>query len=188
MASGVTECFSGLADNNTIRRTISLTGGNLHGDEQVTLRLRLPEGNAAAANRALFVTHGGCPQALVVSGDELLKVETAKGMIEIGPITLSPDKTATIETYLLAQIPAKTGAAKDFQEQPATGKGFAPPRKRSTVISSRWPSIGWHPKSIAASTCAVTTLSNSVLLRLQGNRLEAPPGVATGNINDLPPP
>jgi hypothetical protein len=113
----VTECFSGLADNNTIRRVISLTGANLHGDERVTLRLRLPAGNAASTNRALFVTCHGCPQALLVAGDEPLKMDAVKGLIEIGPLTLSPDKTVTIDTCMLAQIPANTATAEDFQRQ-----------------------------------------------------------------------
>ena len=113
----VTERFSGLADNNTILRAISLTGANLHGDERVTLRLHLPTGNAAATNRALFVTYRGCPQAVVVTGSEPLKMDATKGVIEIGPVTLSPDKTVTIETYLLAQIPANTATAEDFQKQ-----------------------------------------------------------------------
>ena len=113
----VTERFSGLDGNNTIRRSISLTGANLHGDEQYTLRLRLPAGNAATTNRAIFVTHRGCPQALVVAGNEPLKMDTANGIIEIGPVTLAPDKTITIETYLLAQIPANTQTSDDFQKQ-----------------------------------------------------------------------
>jgi hypothetical protein len=113
----VTERFSGLADNNTIRRAIALTGANLHGDEQVTLRLRLPAGNATATNRALILTYRGCPQALVVTGNEPLKMDAVKSVLEIGPVTLSPDKTVTIETYLLAQIPANTATAEDFQKQ-----------------------------------------------------------------------
>ncbi len=113
----VTERFSGMADNNTIRRVISLTGGNLHGAEQVTLRLRLPAGNAAATNRALFLTCHGCPQALVATGDQPLKMDAVNGVIEIGPVTLLPEKTVVIETYLLAQIPANTATAEDFQKQ-----------------------------------------------------------------------
>jgi hypothetical protein len=113
----VTERFSGLAENNTIRRAICLTGANLHGEEQVTLRLRLPAGNAVATNRALFVTCRGCPQALVVTGNEPLKTDALKGLLEIGPVTLSPERAVTIETYLLAQIPANTATAEDFQKQ-----------------------------------------------------------------------
>ena len=113
----VTERFSGLAENNTIRRTIILNGTNLHGDEQYTLRLRLPAGSAAATNRGLAVTYRDCPQALVVTGKQPLKLNAANGVIEIGPITLSPDKSVTVETFLLAQIPANTQTAADFQKQ-----------------------------------------------------------------------
>ena len=121
----VTERFSGMADNNTIRRAISLTGANLHGDEQVTLRLRLPAGNSTATNRALILIYRGCPQALVVTGNVPLKLDAVKSVIEIGPVTLSPDKTVTIETYLLAQIPANTATAEDFQKQIARVSGDA---------------------------------------------------------------
>ena len=113
----VSERFSGIDGNNTVRRTISLTAANLHGDEQYTLRLRLPAGSAAAANRALFVTRCTCPQALVIGGNEPVKMDTAKGVVEIGPVALSPDKTLSIETYLLAQVPANTQTAADFQKQ-----------------------------------------------------------------------
>jgi hypothetical protein len=113
----VTERFSGMAESNVIRRVISLTGANLHGEERYSLRLRLPAGNASATNRAIFVTYLNCPQALVVTGREPLIMDTVKGAMEIGPITLSPDETVTIETYLLAQIPANTQTAEDFQRQ-----------------------------------------------------------------------
>jgi len=135
----VTERFAGVADNNTIRREITLAGANLHGDERVTLRLRLPAGNAAATNRALFVTYRGCPQALVVTGDQPLKMDAAKGMIEIGPLTLSPDKTVTIETWLLAQIPANTATAEDFQKQIARVSEAAGPLLAST--RDRWAKV-----------------------------------------------
>lgn len=121
----VTESFSGMAENNSIRRTITLTGANIHGDEQYTLRLRLPAGNATAANRALLVTHKNCPQALVVTGDQPIKTDAANGWIEIGPLTLSPGKTVTVETFLLAQIPANTQTAEDFQKQIARAAGHA---------------------------------------------------------------
>lgn len=113
----VTERFSGMVESNAIRRVISLTGANLHGDERYTLRLRLPAANATATNRAIFVTYRGCPQALVVTGNEPLTMDAAGGTIEVGPITLSPDKTVTIETYLLAQIPANTQTVEDFHKQ-----------------------------------------------------------------------
>jgi hypothetical protein len=132
----VTERFSGLADNNTIRRTISLTGAHLHGDEQYSLRLRLPAGNAVATNRALFVTHRGCPQALVVAGSEPVTMDPVNGIVEIGPVTLSPDQTVTIETYLLAQIPANTQTAEDFQKQIARVANEAGPLLDAT--RARW--------------------------------------------------
>jgi hypothetical protein len=113
----VSERFVGLLENNTIRRTISLTGADLHGDEHYSLRLRLPAGNAAATNRALLVTAKGCPQALVVTGDAPIKMDAVQGVMEIGPLTVSPGKTVTVKTFLLAQIPASTQTAADFQKQ-----------------------------------------------------------------------
>lgn len=121
----VKELFSGMAENNSIRRVITLTGANHHGDEQYTLRLRVPAGNATATNRALFVTHKACPQAVVVTGDQPVKADAANGWLEIGPLTLSPDKTVTVETFVLAQIPANTQTAEDFQKQIARASGRA---------------------------------------------------------------
>lgn len=113
----VCERFAGMAENNTIRRTITLTGTNLHGNEQYTLRLRLPAGNATATNRAMFVAHKACPQALVIAGELPVRMDTAAGAVDIGPVTLSPGKTVTVETFFLAQIPANTQTAEDFQRQ-----------------------------------------------------------------------
>lgn len=132
----VTERFSGMAENNTIRRTITLTGANLHGGEQYTLRLRLPAGNAAATNRALFVTYRACPQALVIGGDAPLKMDAASSAVEIGPVTLSPDQTITIKTFLLAQIPANTQTAADFQKQIARAAEDA--ASLLAVTRARW--------------------------------------------------
>ncbi len=135
----VTERFAGLADNNTIRRTISLTGANLHGEESYMLRLHLPAGNAAVTNRALFVTHCACPQALVVTGVEPVKMDAVAGIVEIGPVTLSPDQTVTIETFLLAQIPANTQSAADFRRQIARVAGDAAALVAAT--RARWAKV-----------------------------------------------
>jgi hypothetical protein len=113
----VSERFCGLAENNTVRRRISLRGANLYGDEQYKLRLRLPEGNAHTANRALWVAHRQCPQALVVGGAQPLAIHAEQGAIEIGPITVAPGQTVTVDTYMLALIPANTAAPGDFAKQ-----------------------------------------------------------------------
>ena len=134
----VTERFAGLADNNTIRRTIALRGANLHGDEPYALRLRLPEGNATAANRAVLVTHRTCPQALVVTGDLPVKTDAAQGALEVGPLTVSPGQTVTVETFLLAQIPANTQTAADFQRQIARVAEEGPRAQLVQATQARW--------------------------------------------------
>ena len=100
----VNERFSGLFDKNTIRRSISLTGADLYGEEQVFLRLYLPESNAIAANRSLFVKHKDCFQSLIVGGKESVRLDEKNGLIEIGPIKLVPHQTVVVETYLFAAL------------------------------------------------------------------------------------
>ena len=128
----VTERFAGLSENNTVRRTISLTGANLHGEERYSLRLRLPAGKATAAGRALSGSCNTCPQALVVGGGQPVRLDAAQGMIEIGPLTISPGQTVTVETYLLAQIPADTKTAEDFRRQIARAANDAGGLVRTT--------------------------------------------------------
>lgn len=113
----VSERFSGVANLNAIQRRLTLYGGNLHGEEPVTLRLRLPAGNGRQIGRALFVTHNTCPQALVVPGEWPLKIDAADGSLTLGPLTIAPGQTLRIDTYLLAQIPA--GPEEDFVRQAA---------------------------------------------------------------------
>ena len=113
----VVERYVGMTENNTIRRSISLTGANLHGDEQYTIRLRLPGGKATTAGRALWYTHRNCPQALLVTGDLRLAADAALGVLSVGPVTVSPGTTVTIDSYLLAQIPANTQTVKDLRKQ-----------------------------------------------------------------------
>ena len=132
----VVERVAGLAENTTIRRTIALTGGNLHGDEQYSLRLRLPVGNAIATNRALMVTYRSCPQALAVAGDTPLTTDAARGLVEVGPVTVSPGKTVTVDTFLLALIPANTAAPGDFEKQIA--RVVNDPKRLFQATQDRW--------------------------------------------------
>ena len=132
----VSERFSGLANLNAIQRRITLYGGNLHGEETVTLRLRLPAGNGKQAGRALFVNHNNCPQALVVPGECPLKIDPAAGSLTIGPLTIAPGQTLRIDTYLLAQIPA--GPEDDFVRQAARIEDAAQLEKFRRQTRSLW--------------------------------------------------
>ena len=132
----VSERFSGLASFNAIQRRITLYGGNLQGEEPVTLRLRLPAGNGKQAGRALFVNHSNCPQALVVPGEWPLKMDPAAGSLTIGPLTIAPGQTLRIDTYLLAQIPA--GPEDDFVRQAAQIEDAAQREKLRQQTRSLW--------------------------------------------------
>jgi len=113
----VTEKFSGFSENNTIRRTILLEGKNLHGEEKLLLELRLPGQHGASDKRALWVNHNGCLQGIAIAGDFPVKTDEVNNTIEIGPLTISPEKTIKVETFMFAQLPASTKTPDNVKAQ-----------------------------------------------------------------------
>ncbi len=102
----VTERLAALSGEGIFRRTIRLEGAHLIGDENVTLRLALPPGDTQRDGPVLFQTGSGARLALAVLGDLPAEASVEKGAVAIGPVTVSPGAVQTVETLLVAQIPA----------------------------------------------------------------------------------
>ena len=111
----VVEQFSGLKNTNTILRKISLQGAHLHGEEEICIRLRLPTGNAHATDNGLVINYRGSTQAVVVTGNKMVKLDKTKGLIEIGPLKIMPNETIDIETFMFAEF--SEYSAKEFSDK-----------------------------------------------------------------------
>ena len=108
----VTERLTALVDVGAFRRSIRLEGAHLIGQETVKLRLSLPPGERQRAGSLLLWNGHGARLALAVVGSTPAQVQEEKGVIEIGPLAVTPKNSVAVETLLLAQIPA--GEAQDL--------------------------------------------------------------------------
>ena len=102
----VTELISALSTNGLFRRDIILEGANLVGDEKVKLKLYLPRGGFGVEGKVVHQTGRGARLALASTGHVPSKPSPDMGVLEIGPVVVSPGTSVSIPTFLFAQIPA----------------------------------------------------------------------------------
>jgi len=108
----VTERILALADQDAFVRRIKLESVNLAGPEKVTLRLSLPPGACAERDGLLVQRAGKFGLALGVAGGHPSRAMPEKGVLEIGPLSIAPGRSASVDTVLLADvIPADVGAS-----------------------------------------------------------------------------
>ena len=107
----VTERIAALDGEGVYRRTIRLEGAHLIGPEQVSLRLALPPGERQADGAVLAHTMKGADLALAVAAGVPARALAETGTVEIGPLSLGPNSSLTVRTFLLAQIPARSRQA-----------------------------------------------------------------------------
>ncbi len=113
----VTEQLLALGDIGLFIRRIQLTSANLGGPEDLRLRLALPPGACTVTNGWLVRGHAQCLMALGFACDAAAKTVTGQGMIEVGPLSVAPGQTVSVDTLLLAQIPP--GPAENWSPLPA---------------------------------------------------------------------
>jgi len=93
-------------NQGVFRRRILVIGAHLVGEEAVTLKLGLPPGDWEQEGALLTQSGRGARLALGVTGRKPAHVDPVRGLVEIGPITLKPGLTNSVETLLFTQIPA----------------------------------------------------------------------------------
>ncbi|MBU6401241.1 MAG: hypothetical protein KGS61_13065, partial [Verrucomicrobia bacterium] len=108
----VTERISALVEANVFRRTIRLEGAHLLGPESVRLRLALPPRVTPGGAEILLETVRGAQLGVAALDQTPQRLLPDADAIELGPITVAPNGTATVDTVLLVQIPA--GDTQDF--------------------------------------------------------------------------
>ena len=101
----VTEQLLALGDQGVFLRRVQLTSANLGGPEDLSLRLALPPGPCTVANGHLMREQAPCRMTVGLASDATVKLFPERGMIEIGPLSLAPSHTVSVDTVLLAQIP-----------------------------------------------------------------------------------
>jgi hypothetical protein len=102
----VTERISALGDEGTFRRQVRLEGAHLAGQETVLVRLRLPTGGAQQEGNVLLRRGEKAQMALSVADATPAKVDATNALLEVGPVSVAPRGGVTVETLLLAQVPA----------------------------------------------------------------------------------
>jgi hypothetical protein len=101
----VTERVVGLENVSAFRRSIRLEGAHLVGTESVTLRLALPQGQREREGSVLTQSGRGARTALAVLGGRAAQIREDTGTVEVGPISIAPKQSVTVETVLVVQIP-----------------------------------------------------------------------------------
>jgi hypothetical protein len=102
----VTERIVGLENVSAFRRSIRMEGAHLVGTESVTLRLALPQGQREREGRVLVQSGRGARTALAVLGGRAAQIREDTGTVAVGPISVAPKQSVTVETVLVVQIPA----------------------------------------------------------------------------------
>ena len=98
----VTEHISAFEAEGVFRRQVRLEGAHLAGEEGVLLRLRLPPTGLRQEGNMLLHKGAGARLALTTADASPVRVDATNGLFEIGPVTIAPGKSATVETLLLA--------------------------------------------------------------------------------------
>ena len=94
----VTERIFALADQDAFVRRIQLESVNLAGPEKVTLRLSLPPGACTERDGCLIQKAGKFGLAVGVAGEHPSRAKPAKGVLEIGPFTIAPGRSLSVDT------------------------------------------------------------------------------------------
>ena len=128
----VTERIFALADRDAFVRRIDIASVNLASAEQVTLRLSLPPGVCARRDGLLIRKAGNVGLALGVIGPQPSRAMPEQCALEIGPLSIAPGKSATVDTLLLAEIfPADVAASWPSASLVKSGLPAALERTRS---------------------------------------------------------
>ncbi len=101
----VTEQLLALGDQGLFLRRIQLASENLGGPEELHLRLALPPGTCTVAKGYLMGERAQCRMALGLASEAPAHAVTEQGMMEVGPLSIAPGQTVSVDTLLLAQIP-----------------------------------------------------------------------------------
>ena len=102
----VTEHLIAVGETGAFRRRIRLEGAHLAGQEAVSLRLRLPRVGVEMEGSMLFQNGDRARLALLAADGAPTKVDPTNACLELGPLVIAPGKSATVDTLLLAQVPA----------------------------------------------------------------------------------
>lgn len=103
----VTERIFALVAAEAIHRTILLDGSHLAGDDVINARLFLPGGQFRGTGQALVHEGKGYGSGLVVLGNPKVQVDQDQGFMEIGPFTVGPQKSASLEVLHFFAIPSR---------------------------------------------------------------------------------
>jgi hypothetical protein len=102
----VTERIFALKGCDAFIRRITLESKDLLAPEKTTLRLNLPPGDSKVQDGMLIQKQGSMTMALGVVGKDALRTTVRGNTMSIGPIELAVGQSVTVDTLLLAQLPA----------------------------------------------------------------------------------
>lgn len=117
----VTERISSLAGVEAFLEAIHLDGSGLAGDDSVSLKLFLPHGQMRASGSVLVQSSEKYGSGLAVVGDAKVQGDESEGSLTIGPFTVGPGKTASVEVLRFFQIPPRGVDALVDQAHSLTG-------------------------------------------------------------------
>ncbi|MBN1422698.1 MAG: hypothetical protein JXP34_28235 [Planctomycetes bacterium] len=122
----VTEQIAALPDAGAFLRSVTLEGANLAGPESVTVRLALPPGSFRTEEGILIRDGEGARLAIAALGDSPARIDAKRGMLEIGPISVSPEDEKPggqriLHSALLVEIPA--GKPREIIDRVASLRG-----------------------------------------------------------------
>jgi hypothetical protein len=145
----VTEQLLALGDQGLFLRRIRLSSDNLGGPEDLHLRLALPPGPCTVSGGWLMRERASCRMGLGVGSAVPGRALRDSGIMEIGPLSLTPGQAVTVDTLLLAQIPPN--ATEGWSPLAATPAGTNGLAVFNTAELTRQTRDNW------ATTSSVTT-------------------------------
>jgi hypothetical protein len=131
----VTERIAALGDRGTFLRTIFLDAASLTGGDAVTLRLRMPPGRRSRDDGLLLWEDANTRLGLTVLGDSPRRMDWARNTLEIGPLSLRPDRQVSVEALLLVDIPRADGQAMADRAKELLADQAA---KEKSITRARW--------------------------------------------------
>jgi hypothetical protein len=134
----VTERVSALAGAEAILRTILLDGVALSGDDTVSARLFLPHGKISRSGQSLLQTGKGYGSGLAILGDAKVQVDEIQGFIEVGPISVGPQKTRSFEVLNFFEFPGSGTESFSDHAGPMIATSAEKERKRTKAV---WESV-----------------------------------------------
>ena len=135
----VTERLLALGSEGLFLRRVDLASVNLGGPETVKLRLWLPPGPCEVRDGWLLQDGKGGRMGLGAAGKRPIQAVPERGLMEIGPLTIAPGESLSVDTLLVAQMPPERGP----------GGGWSPlslrPGTTPTVLPPTRPGIWVEP-------------------------------------------